>query len=366
MTTIPHQRSAHPYHMYEAIWSQPVAIARVISEEKLAVGEAASLIDKGRYIHIVGIGTSWHAALVGEHILRTLSCSINSRAWNSFEFVTAPPPLDSSDVVIVLSHRGTKSYSIEALKLARLHGCSVILVTGIGSKARTDLADIVIRTCPEEISSAFTVSHSAALTVLMMISVRVANGKTKDDIGRMVGTVEDLPRLVTAALHLDSQTAEWARSVRGSTRYYFAGWGSNESTAYEAALKIKETSYVTTEGFQVEQYLHGPFVATENGTTVTFICPPGPGRDRTKDLIQTVKAVGGYTVGLISHEDQELRDLLDRAIILPDCPDLLSPVAYLIPLQLFTYWLAQEQECNPDVFRLNDSNHRAAKLNYIL
>lgn len=352
--------------MYEAIWSQPAAIDRVITEERLAISDAATLIDKARYIHIVGIGTSWHAALVGEHVLRTLLSTLNSRAWNSFEFVTAPPPLNSSDVVIVLSHRGTKSYSIEALQLARRHDCSVILVTGIGSKARTDLADVVIRTCPEEISSAFTVSHTTALTVLMMISTEVANHKTKGNIGKAVDTIGDLPRLVTSALNLDCDTAEWAHFVSGSSRYYFAGWGPNESSAYEVALKIKETSYVTTEGFQVEQYLHGPFVATEKGTTVTFICPPGLGSDRTTDLIKTVKAVGGYTVGLIHPENQEVRALLDRTITLPDCPDLLTPIVYLIPLQLFTYWLALEQECNPDVFRLNDPDHLEAKGNYLL
>lgn len=352
--------------MYEAIQSQPVAIDRVITEERLAITDAATLINKARYVHIVGVGTSWHAALVGEYLFRTLLNTLYSRAWNSFEFVTAPPPLNSSDVVIVLSHRGTKSYSIEALQLARQHGCSVILVTGIGSKARTDLADVVIRTCPEEISSAFTVSHTTALTALMMISTQVANHKTKANIEKALDTIGDLPRLVTSALNLDSETAEWAHFVNGSNRYYFAGWGPNESSAYEVALKIKETSYVTTEGFQLEQYLHGPFVATEKGTTVTFICPPGPGHDRTKDLIKTVKAVGGYTVGLVHPQDKEVRTLLDRAITLPDCPDLLTPIVYLIPLQLFTYWLALEQECNPDVFRLNDSDHRAAKRNYIL
>ena len=112
--------------------------------------------------------------------------------------------------------------------------------------------------------------------------------------------------------------------------------------------------------------MHGPFVATEKDTTVTFICPPGHGRDRTIDLIKSVKTVSGYTVGLVPSGDEEVVSLLDCVLALPDCPDFLSPVVYLIPLQLYTYWLALEKGCNPDVFRLNDPSHLAAKSHYIL
>ena len=366
MTTQPQQRSAHPYHMYDAIKGQPDAISRILEEESATVAEAVALASHAEQLHIVGIGTSWHAALVGEHLLRTLSAREDCRAWNSFEFVGAPPPLSPRDAVIVLSHRGTKQYSLKALELAQRAGTATILVTGIGSKARADLADVVIRTCPEERSSAFTISHTSAITVLTMLAVQLAAAGGESSAAELKSQLAQLPKHVASAMDQEPSVTEWAKSATGAVRHYFAGWGPNASTAYEVALKIKESSYVTTEGFHLEQYLHGPFVTTEPGTMVTFIAPPGYGHGRSRELIEAANAVGAHTVGLLSRGDEELAPLVGTSIFLPHCADFLTPIVYLVPLQLFTYWLAVELGSNPDLFRLDNASHLAAKEKYTL
>ena len=368
MTTQAQPRTSHPFYMYDAVHGQPEAVARVLESEADAVGVLAHRLntDAIEFIHVVGIGTSWHAALVGEYLLRFAGGRTNARAWNSFEFCAYPPPLGSGDAVIVLSHRGTKLYSAQALELAQASGALTVLVTGIDSSAKTDLANVVLRTCPQEKSSAFTVSHIAAMTVLAMLASAIGEREDNPVAGRIMEELANLPQLVDAALAQESEVRRWVKGVANAERYYFAGWGPNASTAYEVALKIKETSYATSEGFQLEQYLHGPFVATEEGGVVTFVAPSGKGRWRTRNLVEAAGEVGAHVAAILEQGDDELSDMVDTSILLPAMPEFLTPIVYLVPLQLFTYWLARELGHNPDVFRLDDPKHRAARGKYQL
>ncbi|MEE9593491.1 MAG: SIS domain-containing protein, partial [Thermoplasmata archaeon] len=115
-----------------------------------------------------------------------------------------------------------------------------------------------------------------------------------------------------------------------------------------------------TTAFQVEQFLHGPFVATSSGCLATFIAPPGPGYQRALEVARAVKETGAQVVALVQDGDNEMASVADRHLSLPSVTEFLTPIAYLVPLQLFTYWLALERGCNPDTFRLDDPKHAAA------
>lgn len=358
--TLSPERTSHPYHMHDAIMGQPQAIARVISDERDNISSLANLVQKSTRVHIVGIGTSWHAALVGEDLLRNRAGRHEARAWNSYEFCYRPPPLAEDDVVIVLSHRGTKTYSARALELARRSGAATALLTGIGSDARRDLANVVVETSEPDPSSAFTISHTSALTALTMLAVALSG---EDPAKSLSG----LPDAVQGAISTEDAVREWAAASKDVQRFYFVGTGTDASTAYEAALKMKEANYTTTEGLHLEQYLHGPFVSTDEGCLVTFIAPPSDdSEDRVLDIIRAVEEVGARTAAVLQKGDSDRANLVDTVISVPGCPGIYSPIVYLAPLQLLTYWLALELKCNPDVFRLNDPRHVAARRHYTL
>lgn len=358
--TLSPERAFHPYHMHDAITGQPQAIARVISEERRSVGDLADLVQRSARVHVVGIGTSWHAALVGEDLLRNHAGRHEARAWNSYEFCEHPPPLAEDDVVIVLSHRGTKTYSALALELAHKSGATTALLTGIGSDARRDLTNVVVETSQPDPSSAFTISHTSTLTALTMLAVELSGGDTADSLSNLPDAVQD-------AISTEAAVKEWAAASTDIQRFYFVGTGTNTSTAYEAALKMKEANYTTTEGLHLEQYLHGPFVSTDEGCLVTFIAPPSDGsEDRVLDIINAVTEVGARTAAVLQKGDSARANLVDTVVSVPGCPGIYSPIVYLVPLQLLTYWLALELGCNPDVFRLNDPKHAAARRHYTL
>ena len=366
MTAQAEERTQHPYHMHEAILGQPEAVAAFLEREREQVKVLARTLAGIKRIHVVGIGTSWHAALVGEHLLCNVAGREDARAWNSFEFCAYPPAITESDAVVVMSHRGTKQYSARALELAREAGASTAVVTGIGSSARADLADVVLRTSEGERSSAFTISHTTAMTALASLAAELGDLAGSEAARQLGRDLKDLPNLIKTALEQEEVVRRWVRQVADSHRHYFVGWGPNASTAYEVALKIKETSYSTCEGFQLEQYLHGPFVATDGGSSVTFIAPPGPGLERPAALMAAANSTGAYTAAIVEDDDSQTAGRVDNAIPMPVTPEALTPIVYLAPLQLFTYWLAFELGTNPDVFRLDDPAHRAAREHYTL
>ena len=355
MTARPTPRSAHPYFLYECIHDQPQAIRQVLDSQGEAVKAMAERIKSAQRVHVVGIGTSWHASLVGEFLLRQVGGRRDARAWNSFEFDAYPPNLNGDDLVIVMSHSGRKHYSMRVLEGAKAAGAVVALVTSTESEGRLDLADVVLRTSYREKSATHTISHTTAMTALMMVAVELGGNDSACS-----SALQKLPDAVASALRLEPQMQYLAREYKDAPWYIFTGWGPNTSTAYEVALKINEAAYPVVTAFQLEQYLHGPFCATTEGCVVTFIAPPGPGYERALQLVRANKETGAKVVTLMREGDSEMASIADHSIFLPEVPEFLTPVVYLATLHLFTYWLAIEMGRNPDTFRRHEPRHAAA------
>ena len=366
MTTKPAPRTGHPYYMHDAVHGQPSAIARVLTEERASVEAAARLLGSARRIHLVGIGTSWHAALIGEYLLRTVAGREDARAWNSFEFAVDGPALDSGDAVVVLTHTGRKCYSVQALEMAGSAGAATVLVTGIDSVANTGLAGVVVRTSSQDRSSAYTISHTTALTALAMLARELGRAAGRDPDGEVQREIEELPSLMSRALGMEPEIKRWAESVPDVETFHFVGWGPNVASAYEAGLKMKETSYVASEGFQLEHYLHGPFCAAEPGVALTLIAPNGNGLERAAVVAAAADTVGARTAAIAPEGGSEVARLVKTTTAMPHVSEPLTPIVYLVPLQLFTYWVAVSRGRQPDAFRLNEAPHKAAYDQYRL
>lgn len=362
MTAMPQRRTSHPYHMYDCIQDQPSAISQVLESQTGTAGKLAQQISNATRVHISGIGTSWHAALVGEYLLRNVGKYNDVKAWHSFEFCTYPPELSGNDLVIVMSHRGTKHYSRQALALAKESGAVTALITGRESKADQKLADVIMETSYQDRSAAFTISHTAAMTALAMAAVRVRG----DGAVSEYEALHKLPETIQSALDLEPQVQDIVMNYRNRDWYCFTGWGPNTATAYETALKINEATYDITTAYQLEQLLHGPFVATTSRCLVTFIAPPGTGYKRAVEIAKAVKETGAHVLALAQEGDTEVSNISHARLALPEVPEFLTPIVYLAPLQLFTYWLALDRWRNPDLFRLDDPRHQAARKHYSL
>ena len=362
MVSKPLPRDSHPHHMHDCIHDQPKAISEVLESQAKPARDLAGKISAAERVHIVGVGTSWHASLVGEYLLRQIGKRDDARAWNAFEFSAYPPALTAQDVVIVMSHTGTKEVSRQTLALAKEAKAVTGLVTSQVSQAKMEQADVVLRTSYRDRSSAFTISHTTAMTALAMVAVEVGGKNASQEATNL----HQLPDAVQQALKQEGQVKDLVKTFAENRWYCFAGWGPNASTAYEVALKINEAAYDVTTAFQLEQFLHGPFVATTSGCLVTLVAPPGPGYERALEIARAVKETGAKVAALVQEGDEDMVKIADGSLALPEVPEFLTPIVYLVPLQLFTYWLALERGRNPDVFRLNDPRHQTARKHYAL
>ena len=262
MTQRQETRQEHPYFMHDAIMGQPQAVAEMLSKHKDSAQTLGNILGSKRRVYLVGIGTSWHAALVAEHWFRHFAGpSLEVQAWHSFEFWAYPPALSRDDAVIVISHRGTKTYSFLSLELAKETAAFTVAITSTEPGPRIQVAEAALTTVPSERSAAFTISYTSALTVLAMLAVSV--GGQQDNGADLAGRLQQVPQAMTQVLEGEETIRQAAQRFVGQDRFICTGWGPNTANSYEVALKMKETSAVDSEGLQVEQILHGPFCSED-------------------------------------------------------------------------------------------------------
>ena len=157
-------RNTHPFHMHDAILAQPEAFVPAVERNEGAVDEFASRIASCERIFLAGIGTSHHASLVGEHLMRAYGGGPDVRAVHSFDLALYGPHMRPEDCVVAVSHRGAKRFTALALERAKQVGCLTALVTGEAGSGE-GRADALFRTVAQERSPAHTVSYTSAVAV---------------------------------------------------------------------------------------------------------------------------------------------------------------------------------------------------------
>lgn len=341
-------RGAHPYKMHDMMQAQPDAIAEMLGRERPRIAEIAARLGGCRRIWVVGIGTSWHAAMIAE---RMLSSGPEASGCNSFEFTATPPRIEAGDACIVLSHRGTKRASYEALDFANGRGLYTVAITSIEPGERILAADDAIRTCPQEQSAAYTVSLTTALAAVAQIAAEMSGAPD---------AVEGLPGLVAEALELEPRAAALAEREAERGRYVFAGAGTAQFNAAEAALKVRETSQANAEGWQIEHLLHGPFQGLDGDMLMAVIDEGDEQRGRDLELLRAASALGAATCVVSNGRAERYSGTGAEVIGLRQAPPLLAPIAGVVPLQLFAYHLALARGTHPDLFQQDVAGQAAA------
>ncbi len=350
--------------LYRSIHAQPQAVRELLADWELSTQAAERLARTGR-IFLAGIGTSFHAATVGEYLLRLAGA--DAWALRSFEFVTYPRPLRGDDGVIVVSHRGSKLYGDTAVQRAVEAGVLTVGITGKNSKMQG--ADIRIETVEQDPSSTHSISYTGALTRLAQIATRLAalkgNGEQAE---RLEQGLAQVPALMEHMLAREGEVQRIAQeAVAQQRRIYFVGAGPNAVTAPEGALKAKEAAYVTAEGFELEQAIHGPQVAFEREDLLIPISVKGPAQARVADFLLALSEIGSR-VWLIGEAPEtqtaELfgRDGWTRFAVCDgvDLPEELTPMVTVLPVQLLAEFLAAARGTNADSFRTDHEVYKRA------
>ena len=346
------RRDHHPFHMYDGIFAQPEAFVRVLENNRAAVDEFAAGASSCERLFLVGIGTSYHAARVGEHLFREYGGGLDVRAVHAFDFALYGPELAPGDCVVGVSHRGTKRYTARALQRALESGCLTALVTGEGASVSVRTG-AVFRTVAQERSAAHTVSYTAAISILAHLAGRIGYHRTGLETPPEVFLRDELPAALGAALDAEERVKALAREHLARRRIWALGGGPSAVVAEEVALKIKETSYLQAEGMSTETMLHGPFQCVEAEDLFVLVAPTGAAQVRTLEVAELVAEIGGSCL-VIGDRATEPPQGAAELLAVPEVPEPFSALTCLVPLQLFAYHLALARGTNPDNFRADD------------
>jgi glucosamine--fructose-6-phosphate aminotransferase (isomerizing) len=229
-------------------------------------------------------------------------------------------------------------------------------ISGRESSMTDDGPDLVLRTVAQETSSAYTASHLGALTVLAQVATVVGERNGAAAIAGWRDTLAALPGHIEDVLRREETVDAIARDLRDH-RIYAIGAGPNAWTATEAALKARETAYVTMDGLGAEQFFHGPIVTVNPDDRIVVIAAPGPGLARLAEICNALRLIGtpqwivGCPVATVPDASR---------FALPDLPEPLSPLLTVVPVQLLAYYFALAKGTNPDTFRRDDPHYATA------
>jgi glutamine---fructose-6-phosphate transaminase (isomerizing) len=365
---MPDPRTAHPYYLYDAIHAQPALIEKVLARRAAIVRAADAAAEKNR-ITFVGIGTSLHAAQVAELWMREFSAG---RIWphfeQSFELVNHPVAFDSRDAVIVITHTGTTTASIAALRTARAAGALTIAITGEMSGAEIRGADFHIETCDQEVSFAYTKSYTTALAALALLIHRIAERQKLLVSGIDSRTIDCIPEFIRKTLTLEPEIRVLAKKIAPLSRIDLFGAGVGWPTAREGALKIKESCYIAAEGFETEEILHGPFSEIDSRAALIGLLSGQSSGARARSIFRAAGELkilrAAIATPSANHDLAAEHTFLVPEISGEKSGEWLAAFTHLIPLQLLNYFIALERGLNPDTGRQDQPGHAAASRHY--
>jgi len=350
--------------LYRSIHAQPQAVRELLADRDGPALAAERLASTQRLL-LAGIGTSFHAAIVGEYLMRLAGA--DAWALRSFEFVNYPRPLHSNDGVIVISHRGSKLHGNLAVQRAVEAGVLTVGITGKNSKMQG--AGIIIETVEQDPSSTHSISYIGALTRLAQIAARLADLKGyNEQAERLEWGLRQIPELMEHILAREVEVQQIAQEAAAhQRRIYFVGAGPNAVTAPEGALKAKEAAYVTAEGFELEQAIHGPQVAFESEDLLIPISVKGPAQARMADFLLALSEIGPRvfllgeapdteTAALFGHDGWTRFGVCDNVDLLEE----LTPMLTTLPVQLMAEFLAGARGTNADSFRADHEAYKRA------
>lgn len=329
--------------MLAEIEQQPAVIEKTIKRETKKIDRfAAGLLQKQpRLIVLVARGSSDNAALFGRYLLEIVTGVPVSLAAPSVHTLYQAR-LDFRDALVVgISQSGEGDDINLTLQNAKKNGAMTLAITNEAESTMARLCDETFQIhAGRERSVAATKTYTGQLLIFHMLARALGQNARELE-------VERLPELAQKALSLRGTVTEMVERYAFMDHCVVVGRGLSYANTYEFAIKLMETCYVVAERFSGADFQHGPIAMVDRAFPAFFFAPPGPAFKGTLDLIKRVNGLGAETL-VISSEAAAVKTAR-RAIQFPEhISEILSPIPYIIPAQLFTALLAATKGLTPD------------------
>lgn len=351
-------KQGYPHFMIKEIHEQPAILRNTLRAQEHYLDLLSTFLDRANEVFLVACGTSYHACLAASYMFSKLAFLPTYPVFAS-EFVEQHgKSVNIDSTILAISQSGETADTLSAVTCSQQRAATILGLTNTVGSTLTRVSRVYIgQQSGPEIGVAATKTFTSQLSVLAQLALKLSTKRGKvsqDEMDCLAEQLEMLPSTVEAIiLTQEDKVKQLAKKYKDAKIFFFLGRGINTATAYEGRLKLMEIAYVPAIAFPAGESKHGPISLIEPGFPVIFICPKDGQTHRTLvGNIMEMKARGASIISIIEEGDEEVKQLSDDYIEVPNgIPEVLSPIPFIVPLQLLAYYVAVEKGLNPDMPR---------------
>lgn len=353
------EKGGYAHYMLKEIHEQPEA-ARKTAAPRLDVPEENWLpirpeeAKRLKKITIVACGTAYHAGIYGQYAIEKLA-RIPVEAAIASEYRYRDPIIGEDELFIAVSQSGETADTLAALREAKRQGAHVIaLCNVVGSTIAREAGEenTLYTYAGPEIAVASTKAYTTQAELLFLLGMALGKMRghlTAEQAEALAAEVRALPEKMETALKTEPQLQRIASTASQKKHVFFVGRGMDYALSMEAALKLKEVSYIFSEAYAAGELKHGPIALLQEGRLVVATITQPQLIDKTMSNLKEVKARGARILAICRESLREkVEPEVDELILIPDADELICPLLAAIPLQLFAYCMAVQRGCDVD------------------
>jgi glucosamine--fructose-6-phosphate aminotransferase (isomerizing) len=346
-------KTGYPHFMMKEIHDQPTSIRNALRTQPIYLDLMASAMNKAKKVFLVACGTSYHACLVATHAFSNLAKFPVTPVVAS-EFIDSCGALiDQDTVVVAVSQSGETADTLSAVRGAKDRGATILGISNTMGSTLTRLSDVYIgQNSGPEMGVAATKTFTAQVSVLLKLAIALARKRGafhKSEIEAIESGFSQLSEWITILLSKQEHVRSIVERYSDRLSFCFLGRGISVATALEGRLKLLELSYLPAIAYPAGESKHGFISVVDQGYPVVFVAPKDESYSKIVGNVMEMKARGAHIISIVDEQDGDVSRLSDETITVPaGIPSMLSPIVYILPLQLFAYYMAVRKGYDPD------------------
>jgi len=323
------------HYTLKEISEQPDTILRAVDNNQIE--EFVDNIKQAKNLYITGSGTSYNAAEITKYLMSKFA-KIKINTLISSELPFSPNEIEPNSTLITISQSGESADVLEAVKIAKESNAKILSIVNLLNSSLSQQSSLAIGlNCGPEIGVAATKSFTSQLSILYKICDQLCNGCINPDWEKVSSAISQI-------LSNNSKIKEIAKNLKDVSDIYILGRGIHLPIAKEAALKLKELTYIHAEGIPAGELKHGPLALMDSNVYVIIINPNDSTYNDTLNSANQIKARGAKIIGISDKKS----NVYDYWIDIPSIDEALYPLIEIVPIQLLSYYSALEKKTDPD------------------
>jgi glucosamine--fructose-6-phosphate aminotransferase (isomerizing) len=344
-------KGGYRHYMLKEIYEQPAVIRNALQDrvdnihglDALFGDGAEEILKKVKHVQIIACGTSYHAGMTARYWLEehaNVSCSVEIAS----EFRYRKSAVHENSLLVTISQSGETADTLAALRLGKELGyMSALTICNVPGSSLVRESGLAFMTLAgAEIGVASTKAFTTQLTAFLMLTLALGkfNGLSKETSENIIAAIKTIPNKIEEALSTAEAIEKLAEEFAHKHHSLFLGRGPQYPIAMEGALKLKEISYIHAEAYASGELKHGPLALIDDEMPVIVVAPNDELLEKLKSNVEEVRARGGVMYVFADADANFESDQTMRVIDIPHCEDIIAPIVYTIPLQLFSYYVA--------------------------